>query len=53
MFKPAIEKWAVPKSQIIAQTPIDEIDQLIIKATHKFEKAKQGFIIEFNEQVQH
>ena len=22
MFKPAIEQWAVPKSQIIAQTPI-------------------------------
>ena len=36
MFKPAIEQWAVPKSQIIAQTPIDEIDQLVIKATHKF-----------------
>lgn len=49
MFKPAIEKWAVPKSQIIAQTPIDEIDQLVLKATHKFDKVKQGFIIEFNE----
>jgi len=49
MFKPAIEQWAVPKVQIVAQTPIDQIDQLVVKATTEFEKAKQGFIIEFNE----
>lgn len=49
MFKPQIEQWAIPSNQQLAQVPSERLDELITKALSQYDKAKEGFIISFDE----
>ncbi len=49
MFKPQIEQWATPPTQTLQQVPITQLDKLIQAAINNSEKAKDGFIISFND----
>lgn len=49
MFKPQIEQWATPPAQALQQVPTELLDSLIQTAINNSEKAKDGFIISFND----
>ncbi len=48
MFKPAIEQWAAPVSNLVKPVPTKQIDKLIAQAVDSSEKAKAGFIVNIN-----
>ncbi len=50
MFKPQIKQWATPPTEHLAQVPTSQIDTLISQVINQHEKAKDGFIINFDEQ---
>ncbi|MGX9462456.1 PepSY-associated TM helix domain-containing protein [Shewanella sp. A14] len=51
MFKHEITQWATPPSHQLPQIPTDQFDKLILQASLNFDKAKQGFTVNFNEQL--
>lgn len=51
MFEKEISYWATPSSHHLPNIPLEEFDTLIAKASTKFDKAQQGFTINFNEHV--
>ncbi len=50
MFKPQIKQWATPPTEHLAQVPTSQLDSLISQVIAQHEKAKEGFIINFDEQ---
>jgi uncharacterized iron-regulated membrane protein len=51
MFKHEITHWATPPSHQLPQIPIEQFDNLISQASSTFDKAQQGFIVNFSEQL--
>ena len=49
MFENEISSWATPSSYHLQQIPTDKYDDLIAKAASNFDKAQQGFTVNFNE----
>ncbi|GIU02240.1 PepSY-associated TM helix domain-containing protein [Shewanella morhuae] len=49
MFKPQITQWAIPSNQHLAQVSSDQLDELVTQAMGQFDKARDGFIISFDE----
>ncbi|GAC17861.1 PepSY-associated TM helix domain-containing protein [Paraglaciecola arctica] len=49
MFEEEITQWATPPSHQLAQISVEQLDDLILKASATYEKAQQGFKINFNE----
>ncbi|GAA6173096.1 PepSY-associated TM helix domain-containing protein [Colwellia sp. KU-HH00111] len=51
MFEEEISYWATPSSQHLPQISVEKFDELITKASADFEKAQQGFVLNFDEAV--
>lgn len=51
MFEKEISHWATPSSHHLSQIPKDKFDELITKAATNFDKAQQGFTINFSEHL--
>lgn len=49
MFEDEISLWASPSTHQLSQIPTKDLDNLINAATSKFDKAQQGFTLNFNE----
>lgn len=49
MFKPQITQWATPPSHNLPQVNPSQIDNLVAQAMASHDKAKQGFIINFDQ----
>lgn len=49
MFEDEISLWATPSTHQLSQIPTKDLDSLIDIATSKFDKAQQGFTLNFNE----
>ena len=49
MFKPQITQWATPPSHNLSQVNISQLDDLVAQAMASHDKAKQGFIINFEQ----
>ena len=49
MFKSVIAEWATPPSHHLTQVPVQQLDNLVVQAITTFEKAGQGFSVNFNE----
>ena len=50
MFKPQIEQWATPPSQQLAPISSAQLDNLISQAISQYDKAADGFIVNFDGQ---
>lgn len=51
MFEEEISHWATPSSHHLPQIPLEKFDTLIAKASSDFDKAQQGFTVNFNEHL--
>ena len=51
MFEDELSYWATPSSYHLPQVPVEKLDTLIKKTSSIFEKAQQGFTINFNDQL--
>lgn len=49
MFKPQITQWATPPSHHLPQVDTSQLDDLVKQAMANHDKAKQGFIISFDQ----
>jgi uncharacterized iron-regulated membrane protein len=49
MFKPQITQWATPSSHNLPQVAGSQLDTLVAQAMASHDKAKQGFIIHFEQ----
>lgn len=49
MFEDEISHWATPSSHQLSQIPIEQFDELIVKASSNFDKAQQDFKVHFSE----
>ncbi|WP_338027072.1 hypothetical protein [Colwellia maritima] len=49
MFEKEISHWATPSNHYLPQIPLEKFDTLITKASTNFDKAQQGFTVNFNE----
>ncbi len=47
LFKPAIQQWATPSTQKLQQLELEQLNSLVQQAVKGFDKAKQGFILDF------
>ncbi|NQY88528.1 MAG: PepSY domain-containing protein [Colwellia sp.] len=51
MFEDEISHWATPSNHHLPQVSTEKFDSLIVKASSTFDKAQQGFTVNFNEKL--